>query len=153
MQASSHTCLASQSAQTTSALLSGKTSGKIGKIEHILKDTYDLKTKLGKAVISSETFFYKIDIKDFYMSGDHADIISHSSYGCDVVRDRKNLSEKKAFGNGVRFVLKNQYVVMKSGDRQAWQVVKGSGMGLIASDELSNLDFYEKSRVHVHALC
>ena len=38
--------------------------------------------------------------------------------------------------------MSNQFVVMSSGSNKAWKVVQGSGMGLIASDELSSLDFY-----------
>ena len=122
--------------------LAGKLRRKIDVFGHLLRDTHDLKRKICGCDVSSKTFFVKLDVKDFYMTGQHDQIISNCLVG--VVQDGIVPPElKNPFEKGIKFVLKNQFVVMSSGNRKAWHVKRGSGMGLIASDEMANLDFFE----------
>ena len=69
------------------------------------------------------------------MSGDQGDLVQNCFPGISG-------NILPPFKRAVEFCLGNQFVVMKAGSKDAFKVSRGSGMGLIASDELSNLDFY-----------
>ena len=82
----------------------------------------------------------KIDIRDFFMSGEHNDLLRHAMKGFDQ-------THRTELGDLLDHILTTQYVDygMCDGGRTGpcAQVKIGSGMGLICSGEVSDFCFLE----------
>ena len=108
-------------------------------MSHIVKDLDDLITKLSRAKVYEGDRLYKCDIKEFFMSGKHKDLEEASS-GKSVPSDRREVFEELT-----SFVLGAQYFRCPRTKRgKAHRVVRGSGMGLICSGEVSDATFDEQ---------
>lgn len=79
--------------------------------------------------------FVKFDIKHFYMSGDHSSLVKRCSELIDDPRLRL------AFEMVVKVVLDSKDISVPGVDDFIWKVMKGSGMGLLCSGELSEAAF------------
>ena len=74
--------------------------------------------------VSPVLFFLNIDIKHVYMIGDKGELEENS---LDGIRNKR----RYVFKRGVNSCTRNHFVVVKAGSRQALQITRGSGMGLI----------------------
>ena len=102
---------------------------------HILRDSQHLLAQLRGVHVPATAKFIKFDIKDFFMSGDHAQLIHESSKPLDG-------SLLSAFRIILGAVLRNQLVAIDGVDNRAWNVAVGTGMGLLCSGEVSDMAFY-----------
>ena len=106
------------------------------KKDFLLKDTRQLVTLLNNHKFPKDVVFIKFDIKDFFLSGVHEEIVELSN---------KNVAEstRKDYISMCRWILGAQYVALDPTSESAWQVVVGSGMGLTCSPDLSNSTFLQ----------
>jgi len=104
------------------------------KLPHLLVDSRDLLQKLGAFRVPSCARFVRFDIKEFFMSGQHADL---ANKGTMLLAGPRN-----EFRELVRSIISNQLIRIP-GINRGWRVTIGSGMGLSFSGELSDAVFYE----------
>ena len=108
-------------------------------MHHLVKDSIDLVKCLERHPMSQTAKFYKSDVDEFYMSGEHATLEGDCS---EVVS-----------ADALRFVLTPQYV--KSGERIP-KVISGGGMGEESSGAISDFSFFcrcEKEFLLSEAVC
>ena len=108
---------------------------RLRKLPHLLRDTDDLLCKLRRHKIPHHHRIIKIDIKDYFMSGEHDNLISNSSELIDPER-------RSCFKDLLRPILAHQYVRLDGDTDCAYRVVTGSGMGMLCSGEVSDAAFY-----------
>ena len=86
--------------------------------------------------------FLKLDIEEFYMSGSHTDLVAQALRSLDAVTG--NL--KRGFQKVTQAVLSSQAIRLRddSAGPFVWRVVRGSGMGLLCSSEISNTAFMHR---------
>jgi len=99
----------------------------------LAKGTADIVT----SVLSTELpvdrpWLGKLDIDDFYLSGEHSVLVKETS-ACVEVAHRRLLESL------LWFVLATQFVQDNQGE--TWQVVRGSGMGEVHSGSVADLSF------------
>ena len=100
-------------------------------IHHLCKDTRDLLAKLSKVPAPCNCYFAKWDVKDFYLSGSHGDLVQ-----AVLPRLDKSL---RSFSELTRWLLlNNQFVQWGS---ECYRIERGSGMGLTFSGSLADLAF------------
>ena len=110
----------------------------LARIPWLLRDSFDFVERLRRRTFPSNTIMIRLDIREFFMTGRHDDILSSCS---GVVTE----SHQKSFGEMCRFVLGSQYVVPPFPTEEAYKVSVGTGMGLSCSGDLSNICFYVKA--------
>ena len=79
--------------------------------------------------------FFKLDIKDFYLSGTVEQLVKDATFG--LHDDRKKLAVLV-----LEFILSEQYVQSKWFPNRVWKSTVGSGMGLVHSGEVAELAFF-----------
>lgn len=103
-------------------------------LPHILTNSAQLARHFLSAVYERPFKFLRIDLKEFFMAGS-----LHDFCRClDLFPDLQMPIIKDA----ISFLLKHQYVQTPVLPSDLWQVVSGSGMGLIHSSELCDITFY-----------
>ena len=117
---------------------------KTSKFEHLIRDSSHLSSILAKTVLGDgeNQRLYKADIKDFFMSGKHSRLL-------ELVSSAPDPSIRAEFVDGVDFLLGSQFLKLPEFPNSAFQVVVGSGMGLLSSDEISSYCFAELVERHV----
>ena len=92
-------------------------------LPHVLRDTDHLLQSLSSVVVPADAILLKFDIKEFFMSGKHRQLIEESS---------KNVPQeiRDGFYFMLQCIIKNQVVEVED---HHWHVLIGSGMGLICS--------------------
>ena len=113
----------------------------------LLRDTPDFLQKLPlRSIFSCNARWIQIDIKDYFLSGNHEDLIQYSSMHCSVTHRRE-------FRNCFELVLSNQIVSVKADNDSLlhFQCIRGSGMGLTSSGEVSDCAFLQM--VEVPLIC
>ena len=103
---------------------------------HFLKDSRDLVEQVRTVFIPEGARIIKFDIKGFFMSGTHHDLLDCC---CALVPP----GIESAFRNMLFTVLSSQLIRLDDSNR-AWAVRVGSGMGLSCSGEVSDATFYSK---------
>ena len=98
---------------------------------HLLRDSDHFLTLLKGLEFSGGDRWYKCDVKDFFMSGEHSRLVEHSSA---LIGE----SHRAAFQQMCEVVLAAQYITVPGYHREHFRVIVGSGMGLTASGEISD---------------
>ena len=107
-------------------------------MSHLIRDSDHLVELLKVSRIPLGHRLVKIDIKDFVMSGSPSDLRESSS---KYVLPRRAVP----FRGLVSSLLESQFVSFNPLLDDAFKVVRGNGMGCIASNELSCVDFYDRA--------
>eukprot|EP00959_Pyramimonas_sp_CCMP1952_P467524 9491775-Pyramimonas_sp.AAC.1 len=102
---------------------------------HILRDTHDLLKQLGHVEVGAGDVFVRFDIKDFFMSGSHQELVDESSELLDDADD------KRIYKILLLAILRNQLISAEGTDR-LWKVELGTGMGLLCSGEVADAAFH-----------
>ena len=97
---------------------------------HLLKDSADLVAKLRDIELPPDAILFKIDVKNYYMSGTHRCLIDQSAKS---VRSHMQESYKTLLDT----ILTAQWVSTHPGS-QTYKVTCGSGMGMACSGEISD---------------
>ena len=106
----------------------------LSQLPHLLVNSADFMRKTTNLRLPSACRFMKLDIKDFYMSGSHKDLVSYSSLAVDPsVRDDYILLASA--------ILESQYVTSDALPG-AFKVCSGAGMGMLASGHVPDSAFY-----------
>ena len=120
--------------------LSQKIRSYLRKFDYLLKDSAFLVKDLESLDVWPTYVIVKLDIKDFFLSGNHQ----------DLDRDTKCIfrgTERYVFSKVVSFLLSSQAVQHPySGD--CYAIVTGTGMGLTHSGELADLALHSKVERH-----
>ena len=101
----------------------------------LLRDSNHFINRIQKIKISDEAILVKADIKEFFMSGLHTEIIQHSSKV--VEQDRRHI-----YIELLSCLLRNQFVCADDAAAEVAKVLIGSGMGLACSGHVSNAAFW-----------
>eukprot|EP00973_Karenia_brevis_P006469 880771-Karenia_brevis.AAC.1 len=115
------------------------------KLKHILKDSFDLAQRLdGITLPTCSAYCVQIDVADFFLSGT-AD---------EIEKDIMTLFDPSSpkypiFRDALRLLLTHQFVrlpdfAMPDARHHVYQVVKGTGMGLPHSGEVSDAALYAR---------
>jgi hypothetical protein len=109
---------------------------------HILKDSDHFMRVLTGMLFEPTDRIIKLDIKDFFMSGEINPLVLHSM---SLISDP---GERSVLAELLRIVLTTQLICIP-GDptRSRWRVKIGSGMGLIVSGEVSDSAFLQMAEV------
>ena len=114
-------------------------SADLKKYPHLIRDSSDLVMKLRSIRIPKSAVFLKIDIKDYFMSGKHTQLMELAGK-CVAPRIRNE------FESAVALVLTSQWVKVPRHD-STWKVLIGSGMGLKCSGEVSDGCFLQMAEI------
>ena len=119
---------------------------------HLVRDSKHLVEILSKSIFRARKQFrlMKVDIKDFFMSGKHGPLVNLGGHAIDDDSrsvDDEETSNRFIFKEAIDFVLGSQYIELGSNHGEEggfflYQVIEGSGMGLLSSDELSFVLFF-----------
>ena len=107
-------------------------------LPHLLFSVFDVSKHLEAIRIEEGAALVKVDIKDFFVSGNHEELVRDST---DAVRALLQTDNVQLFTEVVRLLLATQFVESKQAGVKK-QVVEGSGMGLPQSSALMDLVFY-----------
>ena len=102
---------------------------KLDCLPFLVKNTEALIRRANSAAISPDTVFYKMDVKDFYMSGAHDVLAEHCASLCSTQNDSHLVRSL------VLFILREQYV---SVGKNWWRVRKGAGMGMPCAGHIAD---------------
>jgi len=111
-------------------------------LPHVLKDSYEASTKLRSLKLPRNIRFYKADVDEFSLSGEHPLLVSLCA---EVVEE----AYRDMFAKVCAYVLHNQFVTVQNHDGEFWQVTRGSGMGLTCSPEVANTSFARLVEKHI----
>jgi len=103
-------------------------------IEHLVHNTADLLKMVGAKKFTKGCMFLKLDVKDFYMSGNHSTII-------DICAQGYKGADKEFVIQVLSFILHYQFVHDTDADKY-YQVLEGTGMGARHSGALADYVFY-----------
>ena len=107
---------------------------------HLLRDTDDLLFKLLSVVVSESAKLVRFDIRDYFMSGSHAQIADLAA--------RCFPQHLQTCARALIFFILSEQVVVIHGCDQAWKVRKGAGMGLLCAGEISDAALYFLAEEH-----
>ena len=110
------------------------------KNSHMIRDSFHLVDILQRRPLPPNSIFLRFDIKEFYMSGEHSELISRCA-------GYVPLASRAAFSSMTEFILGSQYVTVPGRPDHCYKVTTGSGMGLSCSGALSDLTFYDLAEV------
>lgn len=108
----------------------------LARLDHLLQDSFALTDILRRRTWPPNLVFIQFDIKDFFMSGGHTDIVDRCSGYVEPSVETK-------FRKLVMFILQTQFVTVDGRPGRAYRVDRGTGMGLSFSGDLSNLTFHD----------
>ena len=101
----------------------------------LYRDTRDFIHHISALKASPENYFVRLDIEEFFMSGD-PEVLASDAAGLSEEGPRKRL-----LCEVVRFLLTHQFVASRRHPERLWRVQKGSGMEMKNSGELSDTAF------------
>lgn len=106
--------------------------------EHLIRDSCHLSSILANTCLGggANQRLFKADIKDFFMSGKHGRLL-------ELLSSAPEPRIRTEFVDGVDFLLGSQFLKLPEFPNSVFQVVVGSGMGLLSSDEISSYCFYK----------
>jgi hypothetical protein len=104
-------------------------------VSFICKSTDEVQKRIVQTPISPSAVIGKLDIEDFFMTGDHTQIYENCT---SHISDKK---EKHFWSDFLSFMLFHQYV-RDPIDGHFLRVICGTGMGSRHSGAVSNLNFY-----------
>ena len=104
-------------------------------ISHLLPSSRAFVKQLRSMKFECDTTWIKLDIVDYFMSGTHQDFISGSSLLVAI-------AWKPLYISVLKSILYHQYVV---NDNDFYSVLRGAGMGLALSGDVSDASFYIKA--------
>ena len=99
-------------------------------------DSQDLIRQLRGVAVHEDDRFLKIDIKDYFMSGDHHQLVHHSSEALEDPQTRQ------AYQTILGAILRNQLISVEGVRDRLWTVEWGTGMGLMCSGDVSDTAFH-----------
>ncbi len=104
---------------------------------HILKDSQDFVERLRNVEFRSDQFMVKVDVKDFFMSGTPSELTTPivDSLPTATLKQR---TYKLLLLNVLDFLLENQYICSHYCPEEVFNVVEGTGMGLLHSGDLAD---------------
>ena len=109
----------------------------LDKMEHIVKDSFELVRRIKDyGEVTSETTLIRVDVKEFYMSG-NAETLSQEASKLVPPGPRRELIREVA-----EWLLMNQYIVSREITDRTWRVQLGSGMGQQHSGALADACFW-----------
>ncbi len=108
----------------------------VHRIPHLMKDSGQLTNLIDSTPLPASCRFYKVDIKEFFMSGVHGRLV-------ELCAKHVALDLRDSFIKVASFVLSSQYVQVSGCNDVCWKVRKGSGMGVSCAGDLSNVSFWE----------
>ncbi len=114
---------------------------RVTSLPHMLRDSRELVNIINERSFPDNAKFLKADVKDFFMSGEHKDLIECCS------NEIEDSSLKNAFRDIASFIVSNQFISLKDCEK-IHKVKIGTGMGLVCSGEMSDLCFYSLSEKH-----
>eukprot|EP00933_Yihiella_yeosuensis_P044464 TRINITY_DN39620_c0_g1_i1.p1 TRINITY_DN39620_c0_g1~~TRINITY_DN39620_c0_g1_i1.p1 ORF type:complete len:635 (+),score=76.46 TRINITY_DN39620_c0_g1_i1:476-2380(+) len=102
--------------------------------QHLIPDSRTFVRQLKLLTADADSYFIKLDVKDFYMSGT-ADELVNDAVGLMASGQRKELTKE-----ALQFLLSTQFVTSELHELQGrvWKVLRGSGMGLKHSGDLAD---------------
>ena len=105
----------------------------------MLRDTFDLCKRLERRTFPpNNLILIKADIKEFFMSGRHSEILeSCSKHVCE--------QHRASFREMAGWILGSQFVSLPFDSGQLYHVEHGSGMGLSCSGDLSDCTFWDRA--------
>ena len=101
---------------------------------HIVINTPGLLTMINSVSIEPNDMLVKADVKDYFMSGSHANLAEYTSRFCDA-------DYKSSVKDACEFLLHYQFVNLDEQNAEMHQVVEGAGMGLNASGDIADCAF------------
>lgn len=113
----------------------------LGPLPHLVRNTDDLVRKVTSKRYGNHFGFIKLDIKDFYLNGEHRKIV-------DIVGATFIENQRGVLKDALLFLLYHQYVQSDLLPEETWRVALGSGIGQKHSGELSDLYLYRLAERH-----
>ena len=104
-------------------------------LPHLVKYSRELAQLLSATKIPEGSRLIKLDISDFFMTGEHDQVIDASS-------NLLPTEERTMYRKLAEPILKNPYICVPDVDARIWKVRCGTGMGLISSGDMSNAAYY-----------
>ena len=109
-------------------------------VSHLLTDRKQFVDRVQSLEVNhGDDMWVHLDVKDFFLSGDWQSITADATVGWPIG------PHKAAVRSALEFLLTNQYVASQWRRGEAWQVIKGAGMGLNFSADLMDYLFYSKA--------
>ena len=118
-----------------SAFVEHRLEIQLSRFDWLLSSTHDLVERLGAMECRSGDLIARIDVKEFFMTGEFS-TITHEALKCMP----KGL-DRTCVREAVDFLLRNQFLNCAACPSQLWKVRQGSGMGLRHSAALCDCAF------------
>ena len=109
----------------------------IKRIQHLLRNSLEVKEALLRLRLPKDATFIKLDIKDYYLSGEHQEFIEASVQCVEV-------AWQSLYREVLTYLLDNQYVEDTVGQSvtKHFRVVLGAGMGVPYAGDLCDITFW-----------
>ena len=111
--------------------------GRIKDMSFLARSTDDVQRLIGSTRVPGDATMLKADIKDFYLAGDHADIIATATDWSRLPDDHDLHSEHSSVKEALPYLLYYQYVGDTDDDQTLVRVVCGTGMGAPCSGNIT----------------
>ena len=112
------------------------------KLPHLVVNSEQVVRRLQNMTVIPSARLIKIDIRDFFMEGDHLQLIEACSSSVES-------SWRAPFRSILRYILDTQYVKASSVPGRLFKVKRGAGMGLLCSGEVCDMTFYKTVEEHI----
>ena len=109
---------------------------------HILKDASGFISDIRAIEVGSIDFFVKVDFKDFYMSGEPKQIAD------DVASREPDMHSRLLLRDAILILLESQFLEAEPVADKLYQVIRGSGMGLVHSGFITDLSLANLAEVN-----
>ena len=104
----------------------------LAEVTHLMRNSFQVKQALVGRSFPSSMRFAKIDIDDYYLSGEHWQFIASSVHAVDP-------KWKDLYRSLLKFCLASQYI---RGDHDLYRVIVGAGMGVAYAGDLCDITFF-----------
>ncbi|CAK0833206.1 unnamed protein product, partial [Prorocentrum cordatum] len=116
--------------------LAGELRKHLDKLSHLMKDYSAFVSRLSYERLSQAVTITKTDIKEFYMSRTQGVLLGQSNKSFQGGHQRR-------FTRVLELIVGHQHVELPGVPEYLWEVLHGSGMGMICSGDVSDGTFFQ----------
>ena len=107
-------------------------------LPHLVSNVQEFADKVQRIQVEQDDLWIRIDIRDFFLSGQRHDLVP------DALRGWRHDGKRALVEDVFFFLLYNPFVKTTTDKDRLWRVTQGSGMGLVHSSDFMDYVSYNK---------